>query len=696
MEAAKSGAASAAPNPDLIPAELKSWPQWVTWRWGVRDGKRAKVPASPATGQSLDPLVPANWRGFEDALRSLSSDYADGIGFVFSEDDPFCGFDLDDCRNPESGAMPVWAWDVVRAFGTYTEISPSGEGVKGFVRGRLPGKGGPKNVGGRTVELYDRKRFFAVTGDHLEGTPKTVAEGQAVLDELLPDAEQADGWRTAEPVPEKLGPGSREPTLFSVAGTLHRRGLGTEEIYAALRAVNEERCDPPKGDEEVRRIAEKVAERSYEADDLSASGGGAASDGKPTHDELADRWLAKHPGERAHGQGEWKRYEGGIWLPVPDAAVKKGVKAVLVAAKAEEIKPTAALLASVVELARVEVVVPDEEWDADPDILVCANGTLHVPTRSLREHRKGDHATSSVPYDYDPEALAPTWGRFLGDFVDAETAHFLQEFAGYALTTDVSHELALWVYGPPGGGRSTFIAGMEAMLGERVGTLGLRGIERSQFALANVPGKTLLTATEQPAGFVRSSDVLNALISGDGMEVEKKYKPAYRVYPRAKLLWAMNDLPRLKSANDGLFRRVKVIRIEPVPEGQRDPKVKDGIKEEGAGILNWALDGLARLRERGGFQVPDSVKDATGQWQTTNDTAALFVAEECERAPGERTRANALYRRYRSWCEENGHRPKAHTNIAEDWERLGFERLKSGGRTYWLGVRVRDPVVMHP
>jgi putative DNA primase/helicase len=417
---------------------------------------------------------------------------------------------------------------------------------------------------------------------------------------------------------------------------------------------------------------------------------------EPTQDELADRWLAKHPGERAHGQGEWKRYEGGIWLPVPEAVVKKGVKAVLVAAKPEGTKPTSALLSSVVELARVEVVVPDEEWDADPDILVCANGALHVPTRSLREHAPEDHATSSVPYDYDPDAAAPTWGRFLGDFVGAETARFLQEFSGYCLTTDVSHELALWLYGPPGGGRSTFIAGMEAMLGEKVGTLGLRGIERSQFALANVPGKTLLTATEQPAGFVRSSDVLNALISGDRMEVEKKYKDAYRVYPRAKLLWAMNDLPRLQSANDGLFRRVKVVRIESVPEGQRDPEVKEKIKEEGAGILNWALDGLARLRGRGGFRVPDSVKNATGHWQTTNDTAALFVGEECERDPGERTRANLLYSRYRSWCEENGHRPKAHTNIAEDWERLGFERLKSGGRTYWLGVRVRDPVVMTP
>lgn len=555
------------------------------------------------------------------------------------------------------------------------------------MRGRLPGQGGPKPVGGRTVELYDRERFFVVTGDHLEGTPKTVADGQAALGELLPEAEQANGRRTAEPVPEKLGPGSREPTLFSVAGTLHRRGLGTEEIYAALRAVNEERCDPPKGDEEVRQIAEKVAERGYENGDLSAKG-----NGKPAHDELAHRFLSRHPGY-GYGQAEWKLYGGGIWRSVPDARAEREILDVLVAAKPEGIQPTANMLASVAKLARVVVAVPDEEWDADPDILVCDNGALHVPTGELRPHDPGHHATSKVPYGYNPAAVAPTWGRFLGDFVDAETAHFLQEFSGYCLTADTGHEIALWLYGRPGGGRSTFIAGMEAMLGEKAGTLGLGDLERSQFALANIPGKTLLTATEQPAGYMKASHVLNALISGDKMKVEQKYKPAYDVHPKAKLLWAMNELPRVPSANDGLFRRVRVVEIEPVPEEERDPEVKEGIKGEGAGILNWALDGLARLRGRGGFEVPDSVRGATARWREMNDVPAMFVSEECETGEGKSVRASELYNRYKTWCFVSGHKAKSVTQIAEDWRRLGFRHGCDKNGAVWHGVAPKSVVM---
>jgi phage/plasmid-associated DNA primase len=80
--------------------------------------------------------------------------------------------------------------------------------------------------------------------------------------------------------------------------------------------------------------------------------------------------------------------------------------------------------------------------------------------------------------------------------------------------------------------------------------------------------------------------ILNALISGDKLKVEEKFKPAYDVYPNAKVLWAINELPRIPSANDGLFRRVKVVEIEPIPKGERDPEIKERIKEEGAGILN--------------------------------------------------------------------------------------------------------------
>lgn len=188
-------------------------------------------------------------------------------------------------------------------------------------------------------------------------------------------------------------------------------------------------------------------------------------DGKqtPTHDELRDRWLGTNP-QIAHGLGGWQRYAPGIWQPAEELEVKGGIAEVLEGAKPEGIKPTAATLSSVTELTRVKVHVPETRWNADPDILVCEDCVLHIPSRRTSEHDPDYYATSAVPYTYDPDAIAPMWVDFLKHTVP-EAQDFLQEFYGYALTTDTSLEIALWLYGPPGSGKSTALAGAMAMLG---------------------------------------------------------------------------------------------------------------------------------------------------------------------------------------------------------------------------------------
>jgi P4 family phage/plasmid primase-like protien len=413
----------------------------------------------------------------------------------------------------------------------------------------------------------------------------------------------------------------------------------------------------------------------------------------PTDDELAARWLREQP-LTAWGLGEFRRYEVGIWSVLSLDTVRREVVAFLEAAKAEGIRPTSRLLSSVIELGRVEIAKRDDAWDADPDILVCGNGALHIPTRTLQAHNPEHLATSRLSYDYDPEAKAPTWQRVLQRCVP-EARNFLQEFAGYALTTDTRFELAVWLAGQPGGGKSTLLAGLEAMLGPRVlPSLGLGDIEKSRFALTNLPGRTLVISTEQPGGYLAASAILNAIISGEPITVDRKFRDPVTIVPRAKLMWALNELPRVGPDGAGLFRRVKVVRLPPIPEDERDPAVKEQVKLEGAGILVWALDGLARLRSRGRFEIPAGVADATNHFRETNDIPAVFVAECClagvNKATGYpyKTQSSILYGAYSQWCKDNGHKAQSSTSIAEDWLRLGFEKYPANGRIWWRGVGV--------
>ncbi|MEO5345840.1 MAG: hypothetical protein H7834_05610 [Magnetococcus sp. YQC-9] len=151
-----------------LPEEMREVSQWVGWRWGkVRspNGKRGKIPVNPNNGMNASVVKAESWGTFDQAVEAVDQFGLAGIGFVFTNEDEYCGIDLDNCRNPETGEIDQWAKEICEKFTCYTEVSASETGLHILCRAKLPrGSGNRKGV----VEIYDHARFFVVTGMAME------------------------------------------------------------------------------------------------------------------------------------------------------------------------------------------------------------------------------------------------------------------------------------------------------------------------------------------------------------------------------------------------------------------------------------------------------------------------------------------------------------------------------------------------
>jgi hypothetical protein len=184
------------PRVDSIPAELRERPQWIVWRYEERGGKPTKVLYDPIRRKSRakanDPLT---WASFDEALAAFNAGGFDGIGFVFSEDDPYFGADLDHCLH--DGEVLAWAAPIVAKLPTFGEVSPSGTGIKFIGRGKIPPElkkkfkvetgtnrrgMGPDGTG--ALEVYDCRRYFTVTGNVFNGQT-AIADLPGVAAELF-------------------------------------------------------------------------------------------------------------------------------------------------------------------------------------------------------------------------------------------------------------------------------------------------------------------------------------------------------------------------------------------------------------------------------------------------------------------------------------------------------------------------------
>ncbi len=276
---------------------------------------------------------------------------------------------------------------------------------------------------------------------------------------------------------------------------------------------------------------------------------------------------------------------------------------------------------------------------------------------------------------YDPSSTAVEFETFVARALpDREVRARVQEYIGYTFLPDVRFQRAqLWI-GDGANGKGLLASIVRAMHHRwaSVSLDELGGFERSA-----VLGASLIFADEVPRGRI-DEQTLKKMISGDPLSINRKYESVVSVSLRAKWIACGNHPPAIRDHSTGFWRRWDIVPFgATIPERERDPGLGERIiRNELSGVLNWALEGLLRLLQRGRFDhvLPQAMRTAQREIMLETDSVVAWMHECDVTVDGDcRTLKEGVFAAYRAWCSENGIR---YLSAAAFWKSLKAKQPK--------------------
>ncbi len=364
-------------------------------------------------------------------------------------------------------------------------------------------------------------------------------------------------------------------------------------------------------------------------------------------------------------------------------------------------KRTRARVASVEGMAQAQRATAGGDLDAG-NVLNLRNGTLCLDSITLRPHCKDDHLTYCLDYDYDPTATCPRYEQFLcevlveeqqdanGQWVtDMELCQLYQELKGYSLTNETRFEVMTWLSGDGGNGKSVEIATTQKLLGPLCASIDFQTIGMpGNYDLSDIPGRRVIFSTESERGGKVAEGYLKRIVSGERIKARPIYGAQFEFNSVSKVWWAMNDKPIIKDTGNAIWRRLKLIEFNRTfTEKDKDPDLLQKLAGELSGILNFALDGLRRLRLRGKLPESAAATNAIKRYKHESNPVAQWLDECTIVQAGLETDAGYVYADYERWCVRSGRQSLNSSNFGRELKRLGvLGKRTTKGMVYAIGL----------
>jgi P4 family phage/plasmid primase-like protien len=306
----------------------------------------------------------------------------------------------------------------------------------------------------------------------------------------------------------------------------------------------------------------------------------------------------------------------------------------------------------------------------------------------LIQHSPNWFSLVALPYQFDSNAGSEpaTWLKYLDRVMegDQERIAILQEWAGYLLLPDTGHQRFVVLEGDGANGKSVYCAAMTAMLGgDNVSNIQLE-VFGDRFSRTETLGKLCNVCGDVGEIDKVSEGYVKSFTSGDRMYFDRKGISGLNVVPTARLTLACNTRPRFSDRSDGIWRRMLLVpfRVQ-IPEEERVIGMDkiDWWEQSGElpAILNWAILGLARLRQQGRFTRSRLVEQTREEYREEMNPARMFLKQFLEESRSGETPTRLVYQFYAGWIRENGYKPLSERQFGKEVHRVFRTSLRRIG-----------------
>lgn len=327
-----------------------------------------------------------------------------------------------------------------------------------------------------------------------------------------------------------------------------------------------------------------------------------------------------------------------------------------------------------------------------PETLIPVdNGVYDLERKRLLPHHANYLFRSKSPIAHDPKKGCPLFIETVEEICrrDESLVKLLQEIFGYCLLRTCKAEKAFFWLGVGANGKSLLSDMLRAVVGEANTSQVQLASFSERFGLESMIEKQLNIASENEMEHALNTEAIKAIVSGDVLNIARKYNSDLRVRQTTKLVFLLNSLPDSFDQTHGFYRKIIVVPFDKVfapEEMDRDRKGK--LFAELSGILNWCLQGAARLVQQGyRFTKSKAAEHVTRSYQREQNPVAAFYKERLVHEKGQRSYRDDILAAYARWLKAEGLSAQGTDSPQRFWKLLNDVVKSCGGMELSYGKR---------